>query len=466
MNFDEAKDYLESKSSLQEAIDSFFNGDVAVPVAPVVTTNDVIQIPDESSSSSLPPIPELDPSDPDYVRPPVAPKRDILILPEEDNFRRRYNVRQALCPMRNFAREGELQEQMLFAGGEGSSRPRRNRLEDVFRPPTDLIFAGTFQMVKEFAKNENKWLIVNLQDNTEFACQVLNRDIWSYKELKAAIKKYFVFYQVSLELPGHVQRIQLTSFQTSIDCVEGNKIRSFYNISPTSFPYVGILDPRTGEEQIACKGHFKYTAEEYCKELFTFLHNNYTPDYVDSGKTPSKYQTDSQGTSSQGMEAVSSVVKDLSNIISLTEEEQLEIAIKKSMEEAAVATVISDDSADEYEEPDVSDDDERNASKPPSPKKFKKNEGETDETVTDGPQTKLMIKQPNGNNEVITRGSMTKIGALLNLLQRKYRDQIGTHKCRVYCPVIRQELCDMDRNLTLEQAKLHPSAVLHISAED
>lgn len=199
MNFDEAKEYLASRSSLQEAIDSFFNnGDVEAPIAEVATNNDVIQIPDEPSSNSL--IPELDPSDPDYVRPPVAPKRDICQT--EDNFRRRYNVRQALCPMRNFAREAELQEQMLFAGegssggGAGSSRPRRNRLEDVFRPPTDLIFAGTFQMVKEFAKNENKWLIVNLQDNTEFACQVLNRDIWSYKELKSMIRKYFVFYQV------------------------------------------------------------------------------------------------------------------------------------------------------------------------------------------------------------------------------------------------------------------------------
>lgn len=194
MNFDEAKEYLESKTSLQDAIDTFFNGDIGVPSAPVVTSNDVIQIPDESSSSSLPPI--QDPSDPDYVRPPVAPKRDILMLPEEDNFRRRYNVRQALCPMRNFAREAEQMEQMLFGEGSSSSRPRRNRLEDVFRPPTDLIYAGTFQMVKEFAKNENKWLIVNLQDNTEFACQVLNRDIWSYKELKSTIKKYFVFYQV------------------------------------------------------------------------------------------------------------------------------------------------------------------------------------------------------------------------------------------------------------------------------
>lgn len=178
---------------------------------------------------------------------------------------------------------------------------------------------------------------------------------------------------------------------------------------------------------------------------------------MELGKTPSKYQTDSQTTSSQD---VSSAVKDLSNIISLTEEEQLEIAIKKSMQEAAVATVISDDSADEYDE--AASDDE-----PPSPKKSKKSEEkETDDDDKSGPQTKLMIKQPNGENEVITRAAATTIGNLLKLLQRKYKDQIGTHKCRVYCPAVRQELADIDKTLTLQEAKLHPSAVLHISAED
>lgn len=91
---------------------------------------------------------------------------------------------------------------MLFGQGgssaSGQPRPKRSKLEDVFRPPTDMIFSGTFQMVKEYAKNDNSWLMVNLQDNKEFLCQVLNRDIWSNKEVKSIIKKYFIFYQVRL----------------------------------------------------------------------------------------------------------------------------------------------------------------------------------------------------------------------------------------------------------------------------
>lgn len=101
MNVDEAKQFLESKGSLQAAIDAFFNETgsadvIEVPVDPDTPTGG-------SSSSTMP----IDENDPDYVRPPIAPKRDVLVLPEYDNFRsvKRHNTRQALCPLRNFARE-------------------------------------------------------------------------------------------------------------------------------------------------------------------------------------------------------------------------------------------------------------------------------------------------------------------------------------------------------------------------
>lgn len=67
-------------------------------------------------------------------------------------------------------------------------------------------------------------------------------------------------------------------FQTSVDCIEGNKIRSFYKVE--DFPYVAIIDPRTGEEQKSYRGPFQLTVEEFCKEIYTFLHDNFTPDYI------------------------------------------------------------------------------------------------------------------------------------------------------------------------------------------
>lgn len=252
-------------------------------------------------------------------------------------------------------------------------------------------------------------------------------------------------------------------FQTSVDCVEGNKIRSFYNVK--DYPYIAILDPRTGEEQISYKGFFKYTPDGFSKEMLAFLHDNYTPDYIDTGKTPTKYTQDSQGTSSDR----SSAVCDLQNIISLTEEEQLEIAIKKSMEEAATATTMVSDSEDDFDE-DVGTDNENSLDRPPPLKKAKvatnNHESDEEENNSTGPQTKLMIRLPDGQNEVIQRGSTTTIGGLLKFLQKKYREKIGSTTCKVYCPAVRKELCDMDKKLTLEAAKLHPSAVLHISSEE
>jgi uncharacterized protein YyaL (SSP411 family) len=39
--------------------------------------------------------------------------------------------------------------------------------------------------------------MVNLQDPTEFACQVMNRDLWSEQAVKDVVNESFVFLQVS-----------------------------------------------------------------------------------------------------------------------------------------------------------------------------------------------------------------------------------------------------------------------------
>jgi UBX domain-containing protein 7 len=41
------------------------------------------------------------------------------------------------------------------------------------------MFTGTFEQAREAAKTENKWLLVNIQSQTEFDALRLNRDCWS-----------------------------------------------------------------------------------------------------------------------------------------------------------------------------------------------------------------------------------------------------------------------------------------------
>lgn len=73
--------------------------------------------------------------------------------------------------------------------------------------------------------------MINIQDESEFACQVLNRDIWSNSAVRSIIEEHFVFWQVYKN--GR----------------EGQRYMQFYPVN--QFPYVAILDPRTGSS-ITC----------------------------------------------------------------------------------------------------------------------------------------------------------------------------------------------------------------------
>lgn len=58
------------------------------------------------------------------------------------------------------------------------------------------MYHGNFEEARETAKEKNKWLMINVQNPTEFACQVMNRDLWSDSFVKDIVKESFVFLQV------------------------------------------------------------------------------------------------------------------------------------------------------------------------------------------------------------------------------------------------------------------------------
>lgn len=43
-----------------------------------------------------------------------------------------------------------------------------------------------------------KWIMVNIMNSQEFSCQILNRDLWSNKEVQKTIRENFYFLQVVL----------------------------------------------------------------------------------------------------------------------------------------------------------------------------------------------------------------------------------------------------------------------------
>lgn len=58
------------------------------------------------------------------------------------------------------------------------------------------MYRGNFEEARDTAKEKNKWLMINVQNPTEFSCQVMNRDLWSDGIVKDIVKESFIFLQV------------------------------------------------------------------------------------------------------------------------------------------------------------------------------------------------------------------------------------------------------------------------------
>ena len=97
----------------------------------------------------------------------------------------------------DIGRQEEELTQRAAGARRSTQRNRSRRLEDLFRPPCDILFLGSFMEAREHAKTMNRWLLVNVQDQQEFACQVLNRDVWTNTQIRGIINDHFVLWQVS-----------------------------------------------------------------------------------------------------------------------------------------------------------------------------------------------------------------------------------------------------------------------------
>uniref|UniRef100_A0A1A8HQY6 UBX domain protein 7 n=1 Tax=Nothobranchius kuhntae TaxID=321403 RepID=A0A1A8HQY6_NOTKU len=175
-----------------------------------------------ASSSRAPPT--------DEVRAPIPQKQDILVEPEPlfGVPKRRRPARSIFDGFRDFQTETIRQEQELRNGATVDKK--LSTLADLFRPPIELMHKGSFETAKDSGQLENKWLMINIQNVQDFACQCLNRDVWSNDAVKNIIREHFIFWQVY-----H-------------DSEEGQRYIQFYKLN--KFPYISILDPRTGQKMV------------------------------------------------------------------------------------------------------------------------------------------------------------------------------------------------------------------------
>jgi hypothetical protein len=228
------------------------------PIDVIDNSNDLRHV---SNTSSLTQTNSLSSQTNDDIRPPIPPVRQVLV---EDypsvsysNHLRRPNSNSVFDAFRDFEQEARWHEQQMVRESNGSSSAtatKRRTLEDLFRPPLDLICRGTLEIAKDEGQRHNKWLMVNIQNHQEFSCQVLNRDVWSNPAVKSIISEHFIFWQ------------------TYHDNNEGQRFMQFYNV--TDFPYVAILDPRTGEKM---RQWTTIDPVTFCDLVTEFLHSHPSP---------------------------------------------------------------------------------------------------------------------------------------------------------------------------------------------
>jgi len=246
--------------------------------------------------------------DEDEVRAPIPQRQEMLVQPGFEGYEmnnRRQNsragarVRSVFDGFRNFEaetlRREREEEANIVAEPVGYNRSKKRTLEELFKPPLDIMFQGDWQSARDRASSSGRWLLVNIQEPKEFQCQVLNRDLWSNPGVKTIVGEHFVFWQQYKESD------------------EAQRYMTFYKI--TDWPYIAVIDPRTGEN-MATWSHIDANAfPELITEFLTLHPSLETPEKEPPRK---RLKGDEEGEGS---------------VADLDEDAQLAAAIKASLSE-------------------------------------------------------------------------------------------------------------------------------------
>ena len=140
-------------------------------------------------------------------------------------------------------------------GGASEASSKSNTLARLFQPPWELMFKEPWDVARSTGREQQKWIMVNIQDGSVFACQVLNRDLWKNPSVVDTIKENFIFIQYSKEDPRAEQYTQyyFPEHQNS-----------------DLYPHISIIDPRTGE-QVKLWSRNVPNAAEFLMQIHEFL---------------------------------------------------------------------------------------------------------------------------------------------------------------------------------------------------
>jgi hypothetical protein len=154
---------------------------------------------------------------------------------------------------------------------------------------------------RDEGKDSKKWLLVNLQDMSDFNCQALNRDIWKDATVKSLVKENFIFLQY--DKSDFAAEQYITFYFPN----EGHQ-------NPNNYPHVSIIDPRTGEQVKIWSGIPFPSALDFHAQLAEFLDryslSAHVKNPVSKAKRPER----------------------VVDVDRMTEEEMLEMALQNSLD--------------------------------------------------------------------------------------------------------------------------------------
>lgn len=178
----------------------------------------------------------------------------------------------------------------------------QRRLAQLFKPPFDLIERTNLDGAKIKGRAEEKWILINIQDPSEFQSQVINRDFWSNAEIKRIVKANFVFLQFQLDLPN------------------GQSYSNFYHLD--ACPHLAILDPMTGERVYQWTDGSVPDVEDWASDVELFLGKFSLHPHLSNPAVKHEPRFDPDA---------------------MTEEQQIEFALRQSIGASAEAAICVDD---------------------------------------------------------------------------------------------------------------------------
>lgn len=362
----------------------------------------------------------------EQVRAPIPRKTEIL-LPQLETNRGRLKRRGATItevPFRDFELEGRLQEQLLMQG-QGPSSKKITRLEALFMPPFEILFSGSFDMAQRHGKAVDKWILVNLQDDLNFNCQTLNRDLWSDAQLKKFLSNHLIFWQ------------------TSNKTTDGAKFKTFYKVH--SEPYIGMIDPRTGEE-VETFPTSDVDPAKFLSSLKSFLTQNKSP----HGKEVTFIESSTLGpsTSRSSANANGSKAASLSNKPIYVPDEDDEEEFQE----------VSDSESDFEPDTPTSKSPSKQATIPTETPGSPVLSSDDESALAPSEKTRIMLKMPGDITERLFFRSTRTLDHTKAKLMSTYLSRFADHKGKVvrfFCPAIKTDLSSIDGTRSLLDLKIH-----------